>query len=107
MQVLYDLVTVSREFMARVRGALRHWGDLGRWAIGVDLQARKPAGCWYGKNIPNHEVLIVLIWPCPVTILLPFYVKGSCFFRAFFSGSSGFKAAVGLRLDQDQKEEKT
>ena len=52
--------------------------------MGDDLQARKPAACWYGKNIPNHEVLIVLMRPCIVAILLPFFVKGSCFFRAFF-----------------------
>ena len=45
---------------------------IGKAAICEDLRARRPAVCGYGKRLPDHEELIVLMRPSASVILLPF-----------------------------------
>ena len=49
VRVLRDLVTVNRESEPKMPLGNREGGK------DNDLQARKPALCWYGDIIPGHE----------------------------------------------------
>lgn len=55
VQIPHDLVTVIREFTARVC-CTGHWNPCsGKAAVDVELSARKPARCWYGGASPRSR----------------------------------------------------
>lgn len=58
VQILHDLVTVSGEWTAIY---VTDTGISGRrWYILIRKSGNLPV-CWYGKLLPSHELLIVLI----------------------------------------------